>query len=191
MVPLIYNLSLSFVVHTSVSTMESSAVSRIYPMLEYRHNNVSVSNSTMWTWNILRQYHTVLHPVCHWKLPKRIRADWVHPVRRHALNSYNRLCERISMHLWVTITNTRLNKVWLFCILVACLPGFFFNSTSESCQPCSLGYYQPENGTTVCLGCPTGKTTLLLNSTAESDCVGRFPVLVYHLQKAKEWTKMG
>ncbi|ELU05187.1 hypothetical protein CAPTEDRAFT_104963, partial [Capitella teleta] len=71
------------------------------------------------------------------------------------------------------------------CIL-ACLPGFFFNSTSESCQPCSLGYYQPENGTTVCLGCPTGKTTLLLNSTAESDCVGRFPVLVYHLQKAKE-----
>ena len=53
---------------------------------------------------------------------------------------------------WIKVNQT----FFLFFILVVCSAGKFKNMTSNQCEECPPGMYQPEPGQTKCLSCPEG-----------------------------------
>lgn len=62
----------------------------------------------------------------------------------------------------------------LTLLLVACNMGAFYNSTSHNCEFCPVGTYGKSTGLTGCNGCGSGKTTLGVGYSSNTDCVGKF-----------------
>lgn len=62
----------------------------------------------------------------------------------------------------------------LTLLLVACSRGSFYNSTSQNCEFCPVGSYGSSTGIKGCNGCGSGKTTLGVGYTSDTDCVGKF-----------------
>lgn len=57
------------------------------------------------------------------------------------------------------------------CSLVLCQAGQYLNVTSERCQDCPRGYYQPnQQRDTQCLTCPSDTTTDLEGATSVENC---------------------
>lgn len=52
----------------------------------------------------------------------------------------------------------------------ACDAGYMFNLSSDSCEPCGLGFFQFSVGSFSCVPCGVGKTTLSETSTSEDEC---------------------
>uniref|UniRef100_A0A0K0DL67 Ephrin_rec_like domain-containing protein n=1 Tax=Angiostrongylus cantonensis TaxID=6313 RepID=A0A0K0DL67_ANGCA len=52
-----------------------------------------------------------------------------------------------------------------------CASGSFFNTKSDTCEPCSRGYYQPEPGMNTCIRCPDELTTASKGAVNESFCI--------------------
>ena len=50
-----------------------------------------------------------------------------------------------------------------------CPPGHIYNSTTESCDPCMLGYFKADRGPGKCAPCPSGMFTRSRGAT-ECDC---------------------
>ncbi|KAK3591334.1 hypothetical protein CHS0354_028441 [Potamilus streckersoni] len=54
--------------------------------------------------------------------------------------------------------------------LAICSSGFYRN-TSNSCQSCPVGTYQPNTEQTSCISCPTGTTTNQVASSSQTQCI--------------------
>uniref|UniRef100_A0A158PIE0 EGF-like domain-containing protein n=1 Tax=Angiostrongylus costaricensis TaxID=334426 RepID=A0A158PIE0_ANGCS len=52
-----------------------------------------------------------------------------------------------------------------------CASGSFFNTRSDTCEPCSRGYYQPQPGLNTCIRCPDELTTASKGAVNESYCI--------------------
>ena len=53
--------------------------------------------------------------------------------------------------------------------LGVCPPGHYYNATTESCDPCSLGYFKKAKGPGNCVLCPSGMSTRTRGAT-ECEC---------------------
>ncbi|XP_041364224.1 uncharacterized protein LOC121379643 [Gigantopelta aegis] len=51
-----------------------------------------------------------------------------------------------------------------------CKPGEFSNTTMVPCNKCPVASYQPNNGSTECIDCPSGRETEDSGSTSEDEC---------------------
>ncbi|CAI4223028.1 unnamed protein product [Auanema sp. JU1783] len=56
-----------------------------------------------------------------------------------------------------------------------CPSGFFYDSISKFCEPCSFRGFQPDAGKNRCLSCPPGTVPLYLNSTSIDHCLENCP----------------
>ncbi|GMT25305.1 hypothetical protein PFISCL1PPCAC_16602, partial [Pristionchus fissidentatus] len=61
-------------------------------------------------------------------------------------------------------------------LCVACAPGTFFDSATQSCLACAVGEFQPVAGRTQCRPCPTGFTTVSKGAVDDSECRVSCPV---------------
>ena len=59
---------------------------------------------------------------------------------------------------------------------VICSPGFYRNDTTNTCEACLRGSYQPNTGATTCESCGGNFTTAAENSTSASECYGENPI---------------
>ncbi|XP_025092622.1 proprotein convertase subtilisin/kexin type 5-like isoform X1 [Pomacea canaliculata] len=57
------------------------------------------------------------------------------------------------------------------CYQPACSPGYKRNTTTNQCELCPYGYYQPEQWQDECSPCNTNFTTNNTGSTSSSDCI--------------------
>lgn len=64
--------------------------------------------------------------------------------------------------------------VYPYSVLVACSMGTFYNSISQNCEFCPVGTYESSTRSTGCNGCGSGKTTLGVGYTFNTDCFGKF-----------------
>ncbi|XP_050541159.1 sushi, von Willebrand factor type A, EGF and pentraxin domain-containing protein 1 [Daktulosphaira vitifoliae] len=56
------------------------------------------------------------------------------------------------------------------CSLPICVPGFYLNTTQNSCISCKKGTYQPATQQTSCLPCPPNMSTKTVSATSKSEC---------------------
>lgn len=59
-------------------------------------------------------------------------------------------------------------------LLVKCAAGTFFDKSSDNCEMCPKGTYQPIAGQSDCLPCPPGRTTKTKGSQLLSQCEGTY-----------------
>ncbi|RUS91021.1 hypothetical protein EGW08_001238, partial [Elysia chlorotica] len=56
-----------------------------------------------------------------------------------------------------------------------CSSGQYFDTKSDKCENCSLGFYQPDSGQFYCLACDAGKTTKFTGTKLSSNCTNGCP----------------
>ena len=62
---------------------------------------------------------------------------------------------------------------------VTCAPGTALNTTTQSCDPCPVGYYQPLQTSLAsvrCLKCPNQTTTLYNMTSNSTQCLCKYMV---------------
>jgi hypothetical protein len=52
-----------------------------------------------------------------------------------------------------------------------CIKGYFYSSSTQSCQPCAIANYKDSIGNGACTPCSSGTYTLAVGSTSSSQCV--------------------
>lgn len=53
---------------------------------------------------------------------------------------------------------------------VKCPVGTYYNMTTLICESCPLGYYQPVEGSIICLSCPPGTSTRRTHAKNVREC---------------------
>ena len=66
----------------------------------------------------------------------------------------------------------------LCCILAGCIAGQFKNLATGTCQPCPKGTYQPNEGSTSCISCPEGSTTVGNDVRNHTSCRSEYPAFL-------------
>ena len=73
------------------------------------------------------------------------------------------------MHFMLALLSTSVGE---------CPPGHSYNSTTESCDPCMLGYFKADRGPGKCAPCPSGMFTRTRGAT---ECECEYTHLCMHL----------
>lgn len=70
------------------------------------------------------------------------------------------------------LTTPNLGSASMADCLRSCDPGHYFNASSQQCEECGFGFYQPAAGSFKCVSCSVGQTTLVTTATKVDDCRG-------------------
>lgn len=62
----------------------------------------------------------------------------------------------------------------LLILLVNCGEGYFHNTETDLCEPCSVGTFNENEKQTSCESCDPGQTTLTTGSTGMQACYSEF-----------------
>jgi hypothetical protein len=65
---------------------------------------------------------------------------------------------------------------------VKCPVGTYYNMTAGSCESCPIGYYQPLEGSIICLSCAPGTSTRRTHAKNVQEC-RRKSTVIYTVQK--------
>jgi len=73
--------------------------------------------------------------------------------------------------IWLSNSYLRIEAKWhkwFMSVTGSCDAGHYV--LDGTCEPCDLGFYQPETGAQACLPCPLGTVTLQLAATSRDQC---------------------